>query len=221
MPLELKNFLSRTRAEGLAKTSKYEVLVLPPPSLSVSGTNLQLVSLFAEIAELPSLAVKTNRLKVYGPAYQRVYGIDYGEAMNITFLLDRQLKIKTFFEDWIFSTVSNTNYNVAYQNRYVSQGIKIRQLDSMSQVVYQNTLVDAFPISISALDLNSAADEYHRMTVTFGYRKWEREIFNTKAIRPSTIYDPITNIYAAIEDGVKGLFAPSQMEQDRINSQLG
>lgn len=221
MPLELKNFLSRTRAEGLSKTSKYEVLVMPPPSLSVSSTNLQLISLYAEMAELPSLGLKTSRLKVYGPAYQRVYGIDYSEAMNVTFLLDRSLKIKAFFENWIFSAVNNTNYNVAYQNRYVSQGIKIRQLDSMSQIVYQNTLIDAFPVSIGAIELNSARDEYQRLTVTFMYRKWEREVFNTTAKRPSTIYDPVTNIYQAIEDGVKGLFAPSQQEQDRINSELG
>lgn len=221
MPLELKNFLTRTRTEGLSKTSKYEVLVLPPPSLSVSSTNLQMISLFAEIASLPSLALKSTRLKVYGPSYPRVTGIDYGEAINVTFLMDRGLKIKAFFENWMFSATSNTNYNVAYQNKYISQGIKIRQLDSMSQVVYQTTLIDAYPISISALDVNARDDEYHRLTVTFAYRKWEREVFNTKAKQPSTIYDPVTFVYQAIEDGVKGLFAPSQLEQDRINSELG
>jgi hypothetical protein len=52
--------------------------------------------------------------------------------------------------------------------------ITIYQLDETDKRKYAVSLIDAFPRAISQMDLNAAAaNQMHRLTVIFAYRKWE------------------------------------------------
>jgi len=70
--------------------------------------------------------------------------------------------------------VNRDSFTVAYQNEYITK-ISIRQLDEANNVNYEIELQEAFPRSITLMDLNqSAQNQTHRVNVIFAYRYWKR-----------------------------------------------
>lgn len=169
-----KDFLSLVRKEGLSKTTKFEVLIIPPSSNELGFMSSGDVSLLAESAVLPKLDIRTERLKIYGPSEPRPIDIDYGETMSISFYLDNKMNLRDFFERWINLVVNKSSFNVNYQREYVSNEITITKLDNKDDVVRTYTFKEAFPISIQASNLSySSVDQFDKIEVTFAYRTWE------------------------------------------------
>lgn len=169
----LENFKSTVLRGGLARTNRFEVIITPPPNFPSNFASK--VSLFCEQASLPMLNISTKPHRIYGPNYQRPVTSEYGgEGIPLTFHVDRQMTIKTFFDDWMQRIVDRTNFNVAYQNTYVTE-VEIRQLDERENVTYSVKLLEAFPRSMNLMDLNhSSTSQTHRLTVLFAYRRWIR-----------------------------------------------
>jgi hypothetical protein len=95
-----------------------------------------------------------------------------GEGIPMTFYVDKNLEIKKYFENWMYSVINPNSFNVKYQTEYKAE-IQIYQLDEQDKRKYAISLVDAFPKAIGQMDLNAgAANQMHRLTVVFAYRKW-------------------------------------------------
>jgi hypothetical protein len=93
----------------------------------------------------------------------------------MTFLLDQPMDIRAFFDLWLSSIVDPNQFFVNYQSNYVVP-IKINQLNMQDQIVYSATLEDAFPRSVSLLELNQGnQNSVHKLSVTFVYRRWRPE----------------------------------------------
>lgn len=171
--MSLADFLSTVRTEGLSKANRYSVLISPPAGIADSNSDLSRVSLFAESTELPGVTVKTEKLKIYGPEYIRPTGIDYGQTVNVTFLVDRDFRVRKLFEDWINMVVDKNSYNISYQILYISNQIRFIQLDTQDEERYSITLKEAFPVSIEIMPISYSSDGIHRISVTFAFRRWE------------------------------------------------
>lgn len=175
----LQNFKAIVLGEGLARTNRFEVFIQPPRILAPESVSIlqenQRVSLLCEQASFPQLNINTKQYRIYGPAYPRPVTSEYGgEGLPMTFHVDRNMLTKRFFDAWITSVVSDTNYNVSYKENYVSDSVEIAQLDEAENITYQIRLIDAFPRSMNIMELNnSAQSQTHRLTVLFAYRKWE------------------------------------------------
>lgn len=173
----LKNFVSELNKSGVAKPSKFEIEITPPVSLANYSNISKLASMYCEVANFPTLSIITKQHQIYGPAYQRPVGSDYGgDGISVTFMVDKDMNIKKFFESWMLSIVDKDSHNLSYQSTYVSP-IKISQLDINDNINYSIKLIDAFPRMISEMGLNSAAiNSVHKLTVVFAYRKWVPDI---------------------------------------------
>jgi hypothetical protein len=169
----LNEFTRKVASSGLAVPSRFEVLITPPTALSTFTDHSRTVSLFCDISNLPGVSVTTKGHRIYGAAYQRPVSAEFGgEAINMTFYVDREMNTKAFFDAWIFSTVNLNSFNVSYPSDYVCQ-IEIRQLDQQDNVTYSILLEDAFPRAVNMLDLNmGAVNQTHKLNVTFAYRRW-------------------------------------------------
>jgi hypothetical protein len=182
----LENFVAEINKSGVAKPSKFEIEITPPPSLANYAEISKLASVYCEVANFPSLTINTKQHQIYGPAYQRPVGSDYGgDGISVSFLVDKDMNIKKFFESWMFSIVDTNSYNLNYQSSYTTQ-IKISQLDEADNIKYSIKLIDAFPRNISDMGLNSSAvNAAHKLSVVFAYRKWIPDIIfsNTGAGR--------------------------------------
>jgi hypothetical protein len=170
----LENFKASVLGEGLAKTNRFEVRIIPPAGFDDAFTYSRKASLYCETASFPLLNVTTKQHRIYGPAYQRPVTSEYGgEGIPLTFHLDQKMDIKVYFDNWIQNVVNRNTYNVAYQDEYTGE-IELYQLDSQENETYGIKLLEAFPRSINLLELNnSSQNQTHRLTVLFAYRKWE------------------------------------------------
>lgn len=163
----LTNFISEIKSRGLSRPNRFEV------SIARQNSDDKLVSLFCEISNLPGVAINSKGLRIYGPAYQRPVSIEFGgETINMTFYVDSNFNVKKYFDDWLFHVVNPNSFNVQYENDFVSD-IVLKQLNEKNEVMYEVTLKDAFPRSITPMDLNMSSDnQVHKLNVTFSYRKW-------------------------------------------------
>lgn len=173
----LQNFKSIVLGQGLARTNRFEVFITPPRVLAPEAVSIlqqnQKISLLCEQASFPQLNINTKPQRIYGPAYQRPVTSEYGgEGIPLTFHVDRNMDVKKFFDAWMKSVVSDTNYNVSYQKDYITD-IDIKQIDEAENFTYGIRLEEAFPRSMNLMELNNGAqNQTHRLTVLFAYRKW-------------------------------------------------
>lgn len=171
----LSDFISEVKTKGLARVNRFEVIINPPPNIATSYLNFNKVSLMCEISNFPPLNLSVKPFKIFGPSYQRPITSEYGgDGMSMTFHVDKDMRVKRFFDDWMETVVNRNNFTVAYQRDYVTS-ISIRQLDEAENVTYEIDLLEAFPRSMTLMDLNqSAQNQTHRLNIIFAYRYWRR-----------------------------------------------
>lgn len=167
---------------GLARQNRFEVEI--PSPIRMRSIYDRTASLLVDETTFPSHTITTKPFKIFGPAYQRPVSVDYGgDNLTMRFLLDGDMNVKRFFDNWLDIIVSPEDYTVGYQSDYVSS-VKIKQLNEKSQVVYEVMLIEAFPRNINVLPIsNSSKGEVHRLEVSFAYRYWT----DTKARNPEDI----------------------------------
>jgi hypothetical protein len=141
-----------------------------------------------ESASLPAMSISTKPFRIYGASYQRPISSEFnGDGITLSFYIDNQMEVKSFFDAWMFKVVNPNSFNVSYQKEYVSQ-IKIAQLDEQNTESYSVYLEDAFPRAVNMLDLNmGATNQVHKLNVTFAYRRWfpESELLNRINFNPN------------------------------------
>lgn len=209
----LTNFIAQARVNGFAKNNRFEVEIAPPPGLTfyTNQDARKLAITNVEIANFPVLNILNKQLRAQGPAYQRPVGMEFGgEGINITFVLDQSMKLKAFFDAWMFKIVNPYSSEVSYKDKYIGESIKIKQLNNIDDIVYSVILTDVFPRSMSLLDLSqSNQNQYHKLTVTFAYRKWisEHESFGSLDVSPTTLVPTMPKIVPP-RPSTPGIFNP-------------
>jgi len=95
------------------------------------------------------------------------------EEVVFTFLLTNQYSMKRIFESWLDTVLNVNRYRAAYKNDY-SADVVIQQLDKENTVVYEVKLKEAFPITVSAIGFDNAAENsVQKMTVTMAFTDYE------------------------------------------------
>ena len=185
----LERFKTEVLTKGLARQNRFQVIINVPPGLQPPYSKYNnLVSLFCEETNFPPLIATAKAYRIYGPAFQMPISAEYGgEGISMTFYVDREMRVKRFFEEWIHTIVEQNTFLLNYRNSYATDGISIHQLDEKDNITYTCKLIDAFPRSINLMPVNnSIQNQVHRLTVMFAYRYWESSIKS----RPSPIQPP-------------------------------
>jgi len=169
----IDNFVTAVRTLGVSKPNRFSVEIHLPTSLQQYAPNQEIISLYCENTNLPGQTIGVKQQRIYGPAYQRPFSVDYGgEGITMNFLIDGRMNIKAMLDAWVTRVVDPIQYFVHYPAYYTTK-IVINQLNEEDEVVYSVELEDAFPRSVGMLDLNqSAQNQVHKLPVTFAYRRW-------------------------------------------------
>ena len=170
----LDNFRAEVLGLGLARTNRFEVEIPVPNVILNEYRNAgPLISLFCEETNFPPLLVNTRQYRIYGPAVPRPVSAEYGgEGISMTFHIDRNMFVKRFFEEWIYSIVGENTFLIGYQEEYAVD-IMINQLDEEDNITYRVKLIEAFPKAVNLVPLNNTSvNQTHRLTVMFAYRYW-------------------------------------------------
>lgn len=166
---------TKLKTFGVASPNKFRVLLFPPSigRKDISFfTNSQFVSMSCVNASLPGKTFQTVERRIKGPHEKIPYAKSY-EDVTLSFLVSQQMQEKIFFDKWQDFILDPVTFELNYYDEYIST-VRIQQLDKSLNVVYEIELHEAYPMTVSALTLDSAASsEIHKIDVTFAYRTWE------------------------------------------------
>lgn len=179
---KLGNFMSEIRSAGVARTNLFDVEITAPRILA--GNNIaSKLSLYAEGAVMPGRTISTVDVTRYGygPHEKVPYSMQFNDV-TLTMIGDGKGEVYRFFYNWMQGIVKgdydlNTNridkngkmaYEVEFKDQYACR-ISIKQYNEQGNMVIENVLLDAFPISVPDVSLNWSDSSMMSFSVTFAY----------------------------------------------------
>jgi hypothetical protein len=208
----LNEFINTVKSNGLAKKSKYLLEIFPPflqdsgsaqfarltneklPGMDVNArysemnSTQRLVSLFCETMSIPGMKIDTKDNRTYGPIFRMPMNRTYND-FTATFYLDREGKIRRFFDLWQEFIVNPKNNHFNFYKEYVSRA-KIYTLDEDLQdgtvadkeSLYAVELFDIFPTEVASMEYAAGDSEIQKVSVTFAYHKYEVKYLFEEAV---------------------------------------
>ena len=191
---------------GFSRPSRYEVILVPP-----AGTNSNLfssqmqefrgddtikqTSLACESISFPGRNIDTSPdTNIYGPVREIATGFSYAEV-SATFRCSRDMREKRYFQTWQKLSYNPATWSMQYYEDYVG-AVQIFQLDDNDERTYGVELIEAFPKTIEAQQLDySSTDQINKLNVTFSYRWWKS--LADEANLPQPLQDRINQILAS------------------------
>ena len=129
------------------------------------------ISLLCESCALPGRQITTADHQTRLKMVKKTYGY-LNEDVNFSFLLTGDYYIKEVFDSWVNSIIDFEKGVVNYRDDYVSDVI-IQQLDKNNIPIYTCTLQNAFPTTISSIELSNASENaIAKVNVTMSYDDW-------------------------------------------------
>lgn len=156
------------------------------------------ISLLAESVSIPGRQLMTTEHRIFGTVRKMPYGVLYDD-LTVTFICTNSMMERTFFDIWQQLIISPGSQYMEFYENYVGtiviqkisnkvarttkevtdkEGNKSTVIDKIDEVgLHENlstyVVMEAYPISIQAQELNYADGEYLKLTVQFAYAKWK------------------------------------------------
>jgi len=155
---------------GIARTNRYEVRIPFP-----RDTSSEFVSLMCDATNLPGLNIATTPSKMFGEIrevpYERMF-----DPIQLSFYVDAKFNIRSAFERWMHLIVNQNKRTFNYYDNYVRDvEILVYNVDE-KQAPYTVTLYEAYPKTMSAVQLSADSREVMKLQVTMQYRYWKSNI---------------------------------------------
>jgi hypothetical protein len=193
----LNDFISNIKSRSLAKQNRFTLAI-------EGGLNSQdgnLVELFCEQAVLPGLNFASQPTRSFGEQREVVYDRTF-ESIQLTFLVDREMKVKQFFDKWSNQIINPSSRLVGYYDDYVRRILVVTQ-DTKDNDTYQSLLYEAYPKTIGAVQLDQNSKDVMKLQVTFNYK------YHVNILKISPSGDEST------------MFKPDVIKQTNITQQMG
>ena len=159
----LNDFISVVKQGGLARTNRYTVLFT-----GFTTQRSRDVMLLCDQVQLPGTNFNTSDMRTFGETrkapYERLY-----EDINMSFYIDTDMQVKSFFDDWMTWIQDPMTRNFNYYEDYTCD-IIIEVQDLKNNSRYGIKLFEAYPKSIGAIQLDYAAKDIMKMSVNFAYK---------------------------------------------------
>lgn len=171
------------KSNGFIRPNKYLVEFSPPPALrqyitrnvASPGTNdnydMTKVGLLCHSVSIPQKTLQTYEHKQLGVAYKVPHSIIF-DPVIFTFYADGDMEVRRFFDAWIQCIINDENATMNFYDEYVSQ-IRISLMDVEGRIRHIVEFYEAFPMSLSNLDLSYASNNsLLSLSVTMSYKRW-------------------------------------------------
>lgn len=93
------------------------------------------------------------------------------EPVTMTFYVDKEMKVKLFFDEWLSNIQNPFTRTFAYYEDYISN-IDVIVYDTQLNSRYKVSMYEAYPKSISAIQMDYNNKDVMRIQVTFQYKYW-------------------------------------------------
>lgn len=189
------------RANGVAMTNQFAVQ-LP----TIGGFTGRTLNLMCKSVTMPGKQVTTKDLNI-GLYNEKIVDGFLVDDVSMTFYVLNDYHTKLYFDEWRKLMVGEKRGEVGYKKDYAKR-VTIHQLrkpdgtgilgqeyskeisiggifnigfDFFANSIYTVELIDAFPTTISGIELTNDPDGLVEMTVQFSYTNWEvkRDLLST------------------------------------------
>ena len=180
----IRLFPPRDTFERKVGTDKDVILVDKDSLLNETGMKNN-VELMCTQAKLPHRDVLTQNYVTYGPGRKMPYAYAYGSNIECTFMGDKFLRQRAFFETWQRRIYNLATHNLNYYDDYVGT-MEIYQLgqyretdkespDDNYRMTYGVRLHEVYPETIGEIQYQALTDDVIPMDIpiTFAFRTWE------------------------------------------------
>jgi hypothetical protein len=171
----IDQFKSRIGARGgLARSNRFNILMVPPTGAFNDMQEVRDLAILCESCSLPGRQIQTFEHSYFRQAI-KVAESYINEDVSFTFHLPSDFFIKEIFDKWTNLVINRNSFKLNYASEY-KRDVGIYQQDIKNKNVYAIKLMNAFPISVQAIELNSSEGETQKVTVTFTYEDFEELI---------------------------------------------
>ena len=182
----ITKFMSKVDAlGGIARKNRFSVQITPPTTL-VSDVNAATINFLASAVAFPARAFGTTTYRSGGRfgldvPYETTY-----EAVTLTMLNTNNHAPRKFWSSWfnhimkVDSPRLGQNYNMSYYKKYIGR-ITISHysedvdFENPSMAGYRVTLHDAWPSTLSAIEMGWEDTELGSFTVEVKYSRWTED----------------------------------------------
>ena len=148
---------------GVAKKNRFRIEIAE----TAFPDNGRALSLLCESASFPSKTIQSFEFSSYRNPIKIPTGFA-NEDVSVVFHLTNDYYVKKIFDQWL-NRIVDPDYFISYDSTFKTT-IEIFQLDEKDQDVYGVKLIDAYPVSVSAVELdNSQTNATQKLTVDFTY----------------------------------------------------
>ena len=179
MATKLSNFISDI-GQGV-KPNMFIVDIAFPEEVSGAEGDVDMVNLLCKSAALPASNLGVIEVPFRGRTV-KIAGDRTFDTWTATFVNDKEMKIRAYFEQWLATINSHETNNSPLFTPSETDGytrlLKVKQLEKNAsesgEVLRQYNLFYAFPTNVSQIDLAyDSNDQIEEFTVEFQYSYWK------------------------------------------------
>lgn len=163
-----KDFIAEIKTKGLARTNRFTVDFTPPLAMP---EDVKRMMLFCTSAQLPGINFSSATNRSYGEPREVIYERAF-DPVQLTFHVDKRMTVKTIMDNWAAAIISPSDRSVGWYQDYVTD-LTIRIQDLEDKITYRCVLYEAFPKTITPIELNASDNnDTIKLGVTFQYKYW-------------------------------------------------
>lgn len=169
----ITNLLADIKDRGIAKTNRFAMLVPAPvgmPEIKGVVTPEYWSQFSIESTQLPGFNISTQENFIQHITQKMPYMVNFDE-IQMSIRCDGLYSERKFFEAWKNLMRSQQTGNMRYKRDYTVD-LYIEQLDDNGNTIYGVIILNAYPIQLGDLDLQSQSTDFHHMNVSFAYDKY-------------------------------------------------
>ena len=202
--MKISKFVAQI-STGLARSNKFLVSLTPPSSaltglmaqgkVSYDNSQLQKILLLCDSAQLPGLTVNTTPIRSFGEVREIPYEQNY-EPITLSFFVDSGMNVKKLFDNWLLATQINDTRKFNYYDSYTSP-MTIYVQDMAEKSRYFVEMFEAYPKTVSAVQLDYANKDVMKIQVTMMYKYWRSTQIETTTStkkRDTEMFDYTTQV---------------------------
>jgi hypothetical protein len=183
--MALSEFISQVKQGGLSVTNRFMVEMSPP--VPIGQTKLQKVLMFCDGAQLPGMSYGTIQNRTFGEFRETPYEKLY-DTVTLSFFVDKDMAVKGMFDDWMSFIQHPQSRKFRYYDEYTCD-MTILVMSKDGHVTYRCKLFEAYPKSIGAVQMDYAAKDIMKLSVTMQYRNWRAVPVTTVSNAPESQRD--------------------------------
>lgn len=181
----IRDFIAEVKQRGMARTNRY-VVYIP----FINTTESSLLKLFCSNASIPGISFATTEQRIFGEVREMPYNRIF-EPASFTFYVDTDLIVKSAFDKWTNSIMDFENRTLNYYTNYVMD-VDVEIHDLQDNTSYNITLFEAYPKTVSSIELSSDSRDVMKLTVQMMYKYWQ----------PSTVFSGGKASSTSLNDGM-------------------